>query len=125
MQSVDRISDNNIITLAKGDNFTYNYYVNSRTQICPERYILQENDKLYFALCEPNQPYEEALFIKEYTDENLNADGDVIIKFVPEDTKFLLPGKYYYTIKLDRWNAYEDAYEIYTLQERTLFYIIE
>lgn len=115
------ISRNGIISINRGDNFTINVFVNIGTVLEPMQYKLQGEDKLYFALCEPNQPFECALIRKVFTEENLDADNNIDMNFIPEDTEHLLPGTYYYTIKLYR--AAEDLVD--TIINKTKFIIMD
>ena len=95
------ISNNGIVKLNRGDTFHVPYFINSNTDLNPIRYALKDGDKLYFALMEPNQPFEQAILKQVYdsSSEKTN-DGDIILKINQEDTEMLLPGKYYYTFKL-------------------------
>ena len=56
-------------------------------------------------------------------DSEMNKDGDVIITFTPEDTICLNQAKYYYEIKLQI--VVDGKEEIYTVQQRQEFWIIE
>ena len=115
------ISRNGIITISRGDNFTLNVFVNIGTNLMPIQYMLRGEDKLYFALMEPNQPFEHALVRKVFTSEDLDEDNNVDMNFSCEDTEFLLPGNYYYMIKLYR--AEEDLVD--TIITKTKFVIID
>ena len=112
---------NNIITLNRGDTFSLDVNVNIGTTWDPTTYILEEGDKLYFALMEPNQPFECALIRKVFTKDDQDEDGCVIMNFKSEDTEFLLPGLYYYTIKLSR----EDDTIVDTIVTKTKFTILD
>ena len=96
------ISVNNMISLTRGDTFQDSLFLNEGTPLKPIRYILQEGDQVFLGVTEPNQPFEKALIKKKFTNANLNEDGDVIITFEHTDTACLLPGKYFYEIKLVR-----------------------
>lgn len=112
------------IQLTRGDTFKSPLFINQGNQLYPMRYQLSENDTLYLALLEPNQPFEFAILKQVYTwlDEKTQF-GDTYIKFRAEDTEKLLPGKYYYTIKLRR--VLEDGNEeVHTVIPETEFYIL-
>ena len=96
-----RVSPTKIIEITRGDSFLYPLFINIGTEMYPERYLLKDDDVVYFAVMEPNQRFEDAILKKVYTaaDEE-TADGDVLIKLDSMDTQYLLPGKYYYTIKV-------------------------
>ncbi len=96
------VSKNGIITLNRGDVFSLNVTVNAGSVLEPVIYPMEEGDKLYFALMEPRQPFEHALVRKVFTKEDQDEYGDVLMNFKAEDTEYLVPGKYYYTVKLFR-----------------------
>lgn len=64
------------------------------------RYILGENDRVLFGVMEPNMSFENALIRKVFTKEDLNENNDVEISFNAYDTINVVPGKYYYEVKL-------------------------
>ena len=132
------ISNNNIITMSRGDEFTTPIFINWGTQMVPVRYKLQEYDILYFNLYEPNAFEPNALLRKIYTYEDLNKYGDVVLDFKTENTIDLLPGLYYYEIKilrrvpLDESSDSSDSSDdpefdsVYnTVVPRTIFFIVE
>ena len=76
-------------------------FINNGTDIAPVRYVLNSSDTVYFAIMEPNKSFEDAILKKVFTVENEMTDqGDIWIKLDPIDTEHLLPGKYFYTVKL-------------------------
>ena len=98
------ISNNGFIRLTRGDSFDVPLFINRGDKCYPDRYYLQGHPEatVYLGVMEPNQPFEKALIKKKFTNANLNEDGDVIITFEHTDTACLLPGKYFYEIKLVR-----------------------
>lgn len=118
------ISPNGIISASRGDTYEALLFLNSSTVSNPQRYILTKASKVYFGLMEPNQLFEDAILKKIYTKDNLNENGDVVIKFMPEDTINLSPGKYYYQIKASLLQQ-DGTYSISTINDKTLFYIKE
>ena len=114
------VSNNGIITINRGDSFSLDVFVNVGTPWEPVQYILTGDDKVYFALCEPNQPFEFALIRKVFDKDNLDEDDDVHMDFSSEMTECLLPGTYYYTIKL----VTEDG-DVSTIVPKTKFFIID
>lgn len=117
------ISRNGIITLNRGDSFILEIDLNIGTPVDPILYYMKDEDKLYFAIMEPNQPFEHALVRKEFTKEDQKEDGDVVMTFSSTDTEFLLPGRYYYSVKLLRKED-ENEY-IDTVVSKTQFIIID
>ena len=94
------ISENGIISMNTGDYFKAPLFINAGDALTPLRYVLEENDKVYFAILEPNQPFNFGVVRKIFTKDNLNTCGDVEIVLETSDTEKLLPGAYYYEIKL-------------------------
>lgn len=115
------VSKNGIITLNRGDVFSLNVSVNAGSVLEPVIYPMEEGDKLYFALMEPKQPFERALIRKVFTMEDQDEEGNVLMNFSATDTEFLVPGKYYYTVKLFR----NDGDLVDTIISKTQFIIID
>ena len=95
-------------------------FINKGTLLEPIRYNLFENPntQVYFGLMLPGQYFENAVVRKKYTKNDVNEFGDVIIKFIPEDTLYLDPGKYFYEIKA----ILEDG-SINTIIQKTEFWL--
>ena len=55
---------------------------------------------MFFAIEEPHQRFECAIVRKVYTYLDVNEEGDVVVKLSHDDTNNLLPGEYYYEVKL-------------------------
>ena len=81
------------IRLTRGDSLDLPITINQGTTMEPVRYELDKDDELYFAVMEPNQPWEQAILKKKYTFDD-KVDGDICIKLRPHDTMCLLPGIY-------------------------------
>ena len=99
------IAKNGIITITRGDSAETSLYINTGTELKPIKTALGKNDKVYLGVMEPNQLFEDALLKKVYTykDHTDKDDPYVLnISFDCEDTENLLPGVYYYSIKLYR-----------------------
>jgi len=133
------ISNNNIITLTRGDEVTTPIFINWGTQLVPVRYELQEYDELLFCLYEPG--YKERLILRKvYTRDDLNKYGDVVLHLDRSDTINLLAGCYYYEVDVIRRVVEDDSSdsdssdssdepeieEVYnTVVPRTKFFIVE
>lgn len=113
------------IRLTRGDTFSMPIVINQGTNMVPIRYVLNDKDEVYFGVMEPNQPFEIALIRKKYTHADLNADGDVQLRLRHEDTMCLLPGKYYYQVKVRLYNEDIQDYDVNTIIGKTPFYIEE
>ena len=99
------ISCEGIVTLSRGDTFQAPIFINAGNDLSPLRYVLDEGDKLYVGIMEPNQPFETAIIRKVLTAKDLNEKKDAVLTLTPEDTEKLLPGKYYYSVKLQKANG--------------------
>ena len=92
---------NNVIVLNRGDSFSFDLTLKDETSE-GGRYKLQGNDVVYFGLMDPHQPFETAWVRKRYTVEDLDnpETGNLVINLEPKDTINLIPGTYYYSVKL-------------------------
>lgn len=114
----------NIITINRGD--TYNFDLTIYDDSTPDgRYILQDDDVLYFGLMDPHQKFENALVKKRFTKDDCDEAGNLNIEIKPEDTLDLMPGVYYYAIKLHRRKNDEVEYidKVITVINKTKFVI--
>ena len=121
-----KISENNIIRINRGDTFAFDFTISDET--APDgRYILKDDDTLYFGIMDPHQPFEFATLKKRYTKEDCDEMGNLVIKLAPEDTLDLLPGVYYYSIKLHKMTDNEEDYidEVITIINKTKFIICD
>lgn len=89
---------NNTIVINRGDTCKIN--LGAAVPIDYYDYVLKENDALYFGLMDPGQFFEEALIRKKFTAEDISSIGEAIIELSSEETVDLIPGKYFYAIKL-------------------------
>ena len=120
-----KIASNGIITVNRGDSFEFPLTLNIGSSINRIEYQLAETDVLYLGVMEPNQPFETAILRKKFTFKDLDEDKNILIRFWPEDTVCLLPGKYYYQVKLQTIDANTGRYDVETVVDKTLFYIQE
>lgn len=116
--------ENNIIELNRGDTFTSELNLNAGTDLNPVQYVLKDGDELYLGVMEPNQPFENAIIKKKFTNANKLPNNNILIRLEAEDTVCLLPGKYFYQIKLKYLNDY-GTYDVNTVVEKTQFTILE
>ena len=120
-----RISTNGIVTVNRGDSFELPIILNIGDSMNREEYVLTESDALYIGIMEPNQPFESAILRKKFTYKDLDSDDNIYIRFWPEDTACLLPGKYYYQVKLQTIDEHTGRKDVETIIDKTLFYIQE
>lgn len=119
------ISNNGIVTVNRGDSFEFPITLNIGSSIDRTDYVLGQTDVLYLGIMEPNQPFETALIRKKFTYADLDSDNNIIIRFWPEDTVCVLPGKYYYQVKLQTIDEQTGRKDVETVIDKTLFYIQE
>ena len=124
-----KISSNGIITVNRGDAFDFPLTLNLGSSMIHEKYNMEPTDVLYLGIMEPNQQFETAIVRKMFTYEDLDEDNNIIINFWPEDTVCLIPGKYYYQVKLERQRVDPKTQkvrtDVETVVDKTLFYIQE
>ena len=114
---------NNNIEVNRGDSFTIVFPINLGSPVFPDYYALQENDKVYLGIMEPHHPFELAIVRKMF--DASNQEGCIMkMEFKPTDTEFLMPGRYYYSIKLVR-ALEDDKEEVLTLLPNTKFDIFD
>lgn len=118
-----KVSNNDIITICRGDSGSFDITLNLGTVLNPDIYEMKDGDKLYFGVMEPNMPFEKALIKKVYTIDDVNSDGTVTITLNPTDTVYLLCGVYYYSIKLMSLNI--DDVDVHTIVSKRKFIVEE
>ena len=120
------ISYNGIITVNRGDSFTAVMSLNAGNELNPIEYEMTPDSFVYFAVMEPNQPFEDAILKKKLDIDDMNDTGDIVIHFKPQDTQCLLPGRYYYQVKLQVCDPDDySKYEVHTIIDKTQFFILE
>lgn len=123
-----RVNANNIITTNRGDSFKFPIQLNIGTIINPVWYDMMEGDYVYLGVMEANQPFEDALIKKKFDISDYDYDTQsLMIRFISQDTRYLLPGTYYYEIKLfrDKKNVTDNYDAIDTILSRTKFIVLE
>ncbi len=117
-----RIARNGIITLYAGDYLEAPIFLNVGDTLYPVRYTLKEGEKIYIGIMEPKQDFKHAIVRKMLTIEDLNEDGDAVLKLNTEDTEYLMPGIYYYEIKFV--TVKDEVERIETIVPKTKFIIL-
>lgn len=121
-------SGNKIITLTRGDTEIISFKSNTGSGIEPKYYELKEGDKVYFGLMEPNQKFEDAILKKVIDYNTFKLKGKKYIIYLnTADTEHLLPGTYYYEIKLYIENNPENGNNesVFTIVPKTKFFLID
>ncbi len=111
---MDNVAINGIITVHAGDSFTAPLFLASSCDI-------KNGDEIYLGIMEPHQPFKFALVRKKLA---IDQCGKIIIELKPEDTEYIMPGLYYYEVKLLR-KGENDSSDVITLQSKTKLYILE
>ena len=93
------MTQNNMIILNRGDTYEFDLTIDDDTSV-DGRYHIKGDDTIYFGIMDPHQPFEDALVKKRFTIEDTDAEGNLTIVIEPEDTLDLLPGTYYYAVKI-------------------------
>lgn len=120
------ITYNGIITLNRGDSFEMPLIINAGSTMSPIKFVPTDRTNVYFGVMEPNQPFEYAIIKKKYTKDDCDEDGNIVVKFRPQDTQCVLPGKYYYQVKVQTFNSDDpEDYDVSTVVDKTQFYILE
>ena len=118
----------NIIKMNRGDTYEFNLTIDDEGSE-NGKYLLQGNDTVYFGLMEPNSAFEQSLVKKVYTEEDRDKDGNIFITIEPEDTEHLLPGVYYYSVKLEvdheNGETCESIHKVITVINKTKFIILD
>ncbi len=93
------MTKNNMIIVNRGDTYEFDLIIEDDIS-SDGRYHIQGDDTIYFGIMDPHQPFEDALVKKKFTVEDADDNGNLIIVITPEDTLDLLPGTYYYSVKI-------------------------
>lgn len=104
---------NNMIILNRGDTYEFDLTIDDDNSL-DGRYHIIGDDTIYFGIMDPHQPFEEALVKKRFTVDDADANGNLTIVIEPEDTLDLLPGIYYYSVKihLQHDNIHPETHEV-------------
>lgn len=102
----------------RGDTFIFPLEIRLGNNLDYCLYNLEDSDEIYFAVMEPNCKWEEALIRKKFYGSSLKVIPQIVLP--SEDTEYILPGTYYYQIKLRKSTG-----EVVTLLPRTFFRILE
>ena len=105
------------LRLCRGDTLKQVFTLYENEPMNAQKYTPNDNDSIYFGVMEPNSCFEEALIRKKYTYQDFNDNLELKVILEPKDTLTVLPGMYYYQIKL------KHGEEVYTLVPQTPFYI--
>lgn len=117
---MNKIFENKTIYLTRGDSAMFTFELNAGSNLFPDIQTLQDGDKVYFGLMEPNQMFENSILKKRFLNTDCENKHEVSIKIDPKDTARLLPGRYYYQIKLEK-----NSGDVITIVDKKQFFILE
>lgn len=93
--------EDNYLKMNRGDSYTLPIIINEGTKLCFKQYQLRQFDKIYVGIMEPNQSFENALIRKVLSITSpTNKYGHPVFQLNPQDTEYILTGKYFIEIKL-------------------------
>lgn len=119
------LSENGNIRITRGDTIQFPFVPATGNSVSYLIYPMQERDEMYFGVMEPNSSFEDALIRKKYTYAHQNSNGSIIVDIDSSDTEYLLPGMYYYQIKMNIYDAVNDRYIVQTVMPKNQFWIEE
>lgn len=124
----------NVIAINRGDSFDFTIAIADGY----DSYYLEGNDAIYLGIMDPNDCFENALIKKKITlqddessyDGYVDKAGNVIIHLMPEDTVDMMPGRYFYMLKLKQDHIDREDPNIYyngvkTIVNKTKFVIYD
>ena len=139
-----RVDQHKNIYLSRGDDFSYTFPVsvdNSETE-----YHFEANDgcMLFFYIFLPNSINYEFVLRKTfktdgeiitdvvgsdfpdttYDNNNIDENGNIIVRLTPDDTMTILPGEYKYQLRVQVLDA-DNNLVLKTVTNRKDFYVIE
>lgn len=116
------IATNNVIKITRGDSAFFTLTLNCGTKLNPSQYILKGEDAVYMGIMEADKEWEDAIIKYKFTSENLDENNNVKIKIKSTDTEYLMPGKYFYQVKLV-WFDDDNDEQVSTVIDRVEFFI--
>lgn len=93
--------DDNYLKMNRGDSYILPILINEGTKLNFQQYQLRQFDKIYVGIIEMGQSFEDAI-IRKVIDifSKTDSKGHPLFMLKPEDTEYLLTGKYYIEMKL-------------------------
>ena len=114
---------NNIIVFHRGDSFSFPVRLVGGHFPFVYDMELTGNDIVYFGIMEPHQLFENAIIQKVYTSDDLDTNGKLWVRLDPCDTVDLIPGVYYYSIKIV--TNTKGGEKVFTLIQKTKCIILD
>lgn len=119
------INNSGVITLNRGDCFKTPLFINIGTEEEPIRLDMNKAPEveIYFGVYAPGTKFENSFIIKKFTYLDSNSFGDVMISLNPQDTLYIRPGAYIYSVKARMYDKAQGEW-INTVIDANKFYII-
>ena len=93
--------EDNYLKMNRGDSYEIPLVINEGTKLCFKQYQLRQFDKIYVGIMENNQSFENAIIRKVISITSpVDSYGHPLLQILPEDTEYLLTGKYFIEIKI-------------------------
>ena len=110
-----------VVNITRGDSCCITAQV--LDEVSQEVYYLSDEDVLYFGVMDSNQKFEDAVIKKRLTKDNMAEDGTIMIPISPSDSIDLIPGVYWYTLKLHNIKKAAKIDRVETIVANTKFII--
>jgi len=107
----------------RGDDIDFIFRIESGTPLKPVKCLLEEGEALYFGVMQPNQQWENAILRKKLTNEDMDEDGNIKLHLFSKDTENIIPGTYYYMVKIYIYDDILQDYVVNTIVDKTKFII--
>ena len=115
------VKKNNMITMIRGDSFIHHFCLEIGRFPRKKKLVIGDDDLIYFGVMNPSDHFEHSIIKKEFTKEDFDSEGNLVITLEPEDTVWLDPGTYYYELKL----LTSEHPQLKTLVQKTRFTILD
>lgn len=117
------VSNDWIISMNRGDSVEAALPIMLCGNASPIEGPILETDEFFVGITEPHQPFEHAIVKKKSLGSDV-VDGNLVLRLEPRDTELLLPGLYYYEVKMRRVSDGETE-EVLTVIPKKRIFILE
>lgn len=116
------------IVVKRGNPLKTKLFIDTGVDGEPYRYNFKEKDKVVFYIMPVNCPFEQAIFLKTFTHDNLNNYGDVEIEITKDEILSIPFNAYEYMIKVFQYVGQdennEELYKVNTVTNGYKFTIL-
>lgn len=105
-----KIDNGNNISVTRGDSLLLKLFINEGDKMSPKRFLLKDHtgSAVYLGIMENRQDFENAIVKYKFDENNVDENGDVVVKIKATDTLNLEPDTYFYEVKLVYYDGDED-----------------